>query len=332
MLRTVVELAQETGDPYDRAWSHMAVGTSAWLGAEWARTVHHCDQAAAIYRQSCRGATWELAITSLYALSALSQLGRMRELGERLPRALRDALDHGDLFAANNYRLGQMSVVWLAQDRVEHCLALAREAESSWRADNYHTQRYHHIIGVTQALLYAGDAWRAFRRLSEEWPKLEAAQFLRLECPRVELRHLRARAALAAAVSRERGLPEGALSPDARWSTRRLRGLALDEARRIERDGIPTAMPFAALIRAGALRISGDHERAARLLEKAILGFDRAGMAMYRESARRCLGELLGGQVGPTLVSTSQRWMEQEGIIKPEAMIEMLAPACRDIS
>lgn len=319
MLRTVTSLAQETGNPYDEAWSHMAIGTSAWLGAEWARTVRHCDEGAKIFRQKCRGATWELAITDLYALSALSQLGKMRELGRRLPQALRDALAHGDLFAANNFRLGQMSVVWLARDEVDHALALAKEAEASWRASNYHTQRYHHIIGLTQATLYAGDAWQAFVRLSQEWPKLEAAQFLLLECPRVELRHLRARAAL------------GALSlgkHDSRWPTSRLRKLCLDEARQIERAGIPTAKPFAAMIRAGVARLDGDRQRAEEALHDASIGFLRADMAMYREAAHWCLGETMGGHRGKALVDASRAWMEREEICKPEAMVAMLAPGC----
>ena len=328
MLSDVVALAEETGEPYDQAWAHMAIGTSAWLGAEWARTVHHCDEAAAIFRQRCRGVAWEIAITELYAFSALSQLGRMRELGERLSRALRDAITRGDLFAANNFRLGQMSVVWLAQDRLDECLELAREAASSWRATNYHTQRYHHTIGVTQARLYANEPFRAFSGLEEEWPKLEAAQFLRLECPRVELGHLRGRTALACAAALAYGRGEGAALLSSKWNGARLRKVALSEASRVDRAGIPTAKPFAELLRAGVYCMSGEIETAQTAMRAAEDGFERASMRLYLEATRHCRGTLLGGEKGRALIDRSRAWMEQEGISSPARMVDMLAPGC----
>ena len=329
ILKTVVELARSTGSPYDLAWSHMATGTSAWLRASWAAAVRNCDEANRIYQERCRSVSWELAITNLYALSALSQLGHMKVLGERLPAALKDACDRDDLFAANNYRLGQMSIVWLAQDRVEECLSLAREAEASWRATNYHTQRYHHLVGTTQAALYAGDPWTAFKRIEVEWPLLRAAQFLFLECPRIELRHLRGRAALsAAAASPPDGAPHGASPADRRWNRRALVRLALREADLIRRERLPIAGPFSALLRAGAARLDGNDEQAVAALGEAVRGFDHAGMEMYREAARWQYGALIGGDGGAALVSASRQWMAREGIKKPDAMMAVLAPAC----
>ena len=328
LLETVVDLSQSTGKPYDLAWSHMARGTSAWLRGSWRDAVHHCDEANRIYQERCRGVAWELAITNLYALSALSQRGHMRVLGERLPAALKDACDRDDLFAANNYRVGQMSIVWLAQDRVEHCLSLAREAESSWRATNYHTQRYHHLVGTTQAALYGGQPWTAFERIAEEWPLLRAAQFLLLECPRVELRHLRARTALAVAASVSREGRTRGTRGGGRWSRRALIGLARREARHLDRERLALAKPFAALLRAGLARLQGNDEDARISLQEALSEFDCAGMELYREVARWRYGALVGGDHGAALVLAAQQWMTREGIKRPNEMMNTLAPAC----
>jgi hypothetical protein len=302
MLAVVRRLADASGDPYDHAWADTAAGTSAWLGAEWEAAVHHCDRAAATFRARCQGVAWEIATNEVYALSACAFLGRLRELAARVPRSLRDAEDRGDLYAANNCRLGQISVVWLAEDRPDHALALAAEVESGWRPEVFHTQRYHHLLGSVQALIYAGRPALAWRAIERAWPRLVDAHFLLLEVPRVELRHLRARAALAAAAA---GLDFA-----------RHLAIAEAEARRIGSDRVPIAAPFAASIRAGVARLRGDGAGAERALREAVEGFGRAGMALYRAAAQIALG--VGDEGGA--------FMREEGVRDPERLAFALLP------
>jgi serine/threonine protein kinase len=328
ILDVVRDLARETDDPYDLAWAKMAAGTSAWLDARWAEAARDCDAAAAIYSDQCRGVAWELAITEVYGLSALALLGRISELAKRLPIALRGALDRSDLFAANNCRLGQHSVLWLAADQPEHCLELAEQAKVSWQTSDYHMQCYQRLIAVSQAELYLGDPWAAWRRVSEEWPKLSAAQFLFLECPRVELHHLRARVALAAAESLTAGLRPGATSPDGGYPAARLVRSALNDAKKVAGAAVASAKPLSDLIFAGAHRLRGDDEAAAAALEAAASGFETAGMGLYREASLYCAARLAGGEQGGRAAQESEDRMAAEGIKNARAIAAALAPAC----
>lgn len=326
LLGIVTALAEETQDPYDRAWAKMAEGTSAWLGARWAEAARLCDDAAAIYREHCRGVAWELATTEVYALSALALMGRLRELAARLPAALRSAEVRDDLFALNNCRLGQHAVLWLALDQPGRCHELAAQAKATWPKEGFHMQRYQHLIASAQADLYCGDPWAAWARVNEAWPSLESAQFLRLECPRVELRHLRARAALAAAASLRGARAARAAPPDRRWSERRLVRDALAQAERIERDALPTAAPLAALIRAGAASLRGELAVADRLLSEAARGFDSAGMALYRDVARLQMGYRARAGGRPCASSESEARLRAAGVCDVVRLASALAP------
>ncbi|MDI1443542.1 serine/threonine-protein kinase [Polyangium sp. 6x1] len=318
LLRLSEELARETGDPYDRAWALASRAACSWLSASWAESVRFCDEAAALLRERCQGIAWELAMLDAFALSALAQLGRVRELGERLARSMRDAERRGDLFAMNSCRLGQPCLSWLAADRATEYGASLRSGsvEQEWQINP--TQQYHRVISVVQTCLYMGDAECAWAYIEAAWPHVRGANLLWVECICVELCHLRARAAIAAAA---RGPVH-----EPRSRAARLVRTALTEARRIERAALPHAAPLAALIRAAVARLEGDRDRAARALTAAMEGFARTEMALYREAARARLGALRGGAEGLALVEESRRWMAAEGIRDPAAMIAMLAP------
>jgi hypothetical protein len=135
----------------------------------------------------------------MFGMSAIGIMGDIDELARRLPLAIQAAEERGDLFGLNNCRLGQPSVLWLAQGRVTELRTLAAKADSSMWKGGYHTHRYHYAFAVGQADLYDGDPWSCLSRLAEHWPEMKAARLLFLEWPHVELRHLRARASLLAA-------------------------------------------------------------------------------------------------------------------------------------
>ena len=327
ILAVVKELAEETNNPYDRAWVRMAEGTSAWLGARWADAARLCNEAAAIYREQARGVAWELATAELYTFSALALLGDVGELAVRLPLALRAAEEKDDVYALNSCRLGQHAIFWLAQNRPERCYELAAQAKSTWPEHGFHNQRYQHLIATTQADLYVGDPWAAWARVNDAWPNLEAGQFLRLQCPRVELRHLRARAALgAAATPRQDGAPRSLGSRNRAWSADLLLREAEREAQRIAKDDIPTAAPFAAMIRAGVASIRGDDAAKATNLTSAVEGFARADMRLYAGVARLALlgRHAAGGGLDPPRDTAVP--IPLEGVQDPSRFAAALAP------
>lgn len=299
-------LAELTRDPYDQAWVHLAEGCIAWCGCDWRQAARDCDQASEIFRGQCRGVSWEQATAELFSLSALAWHGKLNELATRLPTLLNDAIERSDIFAANNFRLGQHSVLWLAEDRPDYARAQAAQAELSWPQGSYHLQRYTHAFAVAQIELYEGLAAHAFRRVEAEWPALEAGQILRLQTPRVELLHLRGRAALALA---EQAVLQGEAS-----RVPGLLRLVSTQAQQLLRIGLATATPLSLLLQAGTLQLRGNTPAAKKALTRAAESLDTAGMGLYAAAARF------------TLKPDAPQVLSELGVRNPVPMARMLIP------
>jgi eukaryotic-like serine/threonine-protein kinase len=306
-------LCAEDGDPSLRAWTRMSRGIVSWFRGDWRTTWDSMDEAMTIYRDQCRGVAWELAICNAYRLPALAYLGDVARLAEIVPRAYANARELGDLFAANTLKLGMQSMVRLAEDRPEDAIAEADAAIAPFPREVYLGPHYHHLFAVVQAELYRGRPDAAWSAVDAAWREIRRARLLVPQCLRVEIRHLRARAALAFAAA-EPG------------RARRLHAVALSDASRIARDSVAPAPPLAAMIRAGVAAGSGDRRRAREQLELAAAGFDAARMALYAHAARRALGGVIGGSSGDELRERAAAWAAVQSIRRPDAMFAMLAP------
>ncbi len=306
LLEETARIAASTGRPYDHAWSLMAEGTAAWLRADWASSFDRCDAALAVYTRECRGVAWEVATSRIYALSSLALMGRFGELGRRLPEALNEAEANGDRFALGGYAVGQHGLHWVAAGRLDAGHGYAERARSTWLPGSFHLQRYAYLVATTQADLARGDGWGAFQRMEADWAALEAAQFLRLEVPGVELLQLRARAALACAGQITSTSKNG-------WTRVRLLSLADDAATRIARCPLPFAAPTAALLRAGHGLRAGRPDLARTELTRARDGFAKAGMAAHRALLTWEL-DSIGRRVASAPPEEVRAWAEREGV------------------
>jgi tetratricopeptide (TPR) repeat protein len=320
ILGTVVGLAREAREPYDLAWVHLSVGTTAYAGGRWKEAQDECEAALAIFRQRCTGARWETFIAEVFAVTALAHRGELRALAGRLSAMLADARDRGDRFAAVSLQIGMLNLLWLAQDAPDEARAQLAEAIAMLPADIFHVQHYLHTLAAAHIDLYTGDGAAAWRRVVEAWPKMRRSQLLRMEMFRVEGYHLRARAALAAA----------AAAPDAhvaeRWSRQRLLGIAAADARRIAHCDMPSATPFAAAIRGGVAHLAGRPAEAVFELGRAAAGFEQAGMALHRAAADVRVGQLVGGRAGLERAARGESVLRGEDVRDPAALVDVLLP------
>ena len=69
-------------------------------------------------------------------------MGEMQELSRRLPAAIRDGEQRGDLYAATSLRMGVPNMLWLAEDRASDALQMAEEAISHWPTTPFLLQHY----------------------------------------------------------------------------------------------------------------------------------------------------------------------------------------------
>ena len=309
-----LRLADQTGKPYDRAWSHMSAGAAAWFRAEWRAALDHCDRARALFREHCPGSRWERAVTDVYRTTALTHLGRLRQLRDEVPEDIRDALERGDLFALNNHRQGAQSLVWLAADAPEVALRHADDAVAAWPDERFSSQHYYNLLSVAQAHLYRGDAAAALAALDRAWPRLRAAQFLAISYIGAELWHLRARAALARLRAPSPARDVAALRASVRAAIKVMDGRRL----------LPVSRPFAALLRAGLAEHGSERGAALAALADAAAGFDAAAMPLWAAAARLRRGALAGD---PALADDAAALLRAEGVLRPERFCALLAGA-----
>jgi hypothetical protein len=299
-------------------------GTVEWYAGEWRRALERCDEAIAIYRARCHGVSWEIVLANIFGLSALGFLGDMGRQRDRLEAALADARERGDRFAEGHFLVGQQSFCRLADDRIDEVMERVRETDALLPETWFSNLHYHRLTIAAQCHLYRGEPLAAWGEIERVWPELRKAQLLRLVLPRVELRHLRARAALALAWQDDAVLARGAATS---WTKASLLRLARHEARVIRRAATKPARPLADLLDAGIAGLAHDRERERRHLEAAAEGFRAAEMRLYRDAALVRLGDLIGGSEGATVRAAAELRLAEQ-VARPEAIVRTLAPAC----
>lgn len=312
LLPRAESLAEAVGEPSLRALVALCGGVAAYFEHDFRRAWSSCRRAERICREQCVGVAWEITNTQIYGLWSLAQLGEMAELASLVPRMVAEARDRGDVFAATSLRLGLPNLIHLASDRPETALAEVEDAMRRWSATGFHSQHYFEILARTHVDLYRRDGAAAHARMEQAWPSLKRALLLRLQALRVELCHLRARAALAGAVD----------APAARRAP--LIALAERLSRRIEAEDFPSAPALAEALRAGVAVARGRDEEAFAALRTAVLGFERQGMMLLAATSRRAMGEL---SHDPGTCVAADAWMLSQGIASPERMTRLMLPS-----
>jgi serine/threonine protein kinase/tetratricopeptide (TPR) repeat protein len=299
------ELAEKTGNPHAIALAVWASGVGAYLAGNWKRAAELCERAAEVLRDRCTGVTWELTIANRYRLSALLHMGELAEVSRRVPALLSAALEQGNLFGAMDLRT-RLNLIWLAADDPDRARAEVIEALKSWPHEGFHLQHYVSLHALAQIEIYTGDTEVAEKHVEGQWQALEDSMLLRIPAVRVEAMQLRARAAL--------GIGD----------KRKLR-LAEKMARKMEKVEMSWSKPYATLIRAAIAHQRGEPVKEITLLTEAVQSSDAADMRLHAAAARRCLGQVMGGEQGQRLIAEADAWMIGQKIKNPEAMARMLA-------
>jgi hypothetical protein len=165
---------------------------------------------------------------------------------------------------------------------------------------------------MVQIRLYLGRAREAWDLIERHRAEFRRPLFRRVQHTRVETANWRARCALALAPRGEAG--------------QHLRAVALEEARRIDREGMPWSNPFATLIRATVACQQGDVAAANKGLTAATEGFMSAQMHMHAAACRARLSTLVGGEHGERLRAEATRFMIDQDVRNATAFLRVLAP------
>jgi eukaryotic-like serine/threonine-protein kinase len=304
------QLAAKVNHPHALGLATWAVGAGAYLLGDWTKAAEFCERASEILRDRCTGVAWELTTANRFMLSAMLYRGDLAEIARRVPALLAAALDQGNLFAAMDLRT-RLNLIWLAADDPTRAREEVIEGLKVWSHEGFHLQHYTSMHALGQIELYTGDSEVAWRHIQGQWQALEQSMLLRIQILRIEALHLRTRAAIASAVDEKE---PGRLD------------LAEKLARKIANERMSWATPFASLLMAALEYQRQDTDNAETLLISTVGRFEQEQMRLFAESARRRLGELIGGQRGRQMIKQADEWMTEQKIQNPELMVRMLAP------
>ena len=296
----------------------LARGIAAYLQGRLENALAHLEEALGLLAERCVGAVWETLSAQRFAIAALFFLGRLRRLGEFAAPLLAAAEGTGNLYATMCFRSGYTTVAWLARDRVDEARRQLDRARDEWKdTSSAPLFQCNVLIGETFVDFYTGDAG-ALTRLRAQWPTLEAAQLLRISVLRVQLWHLRA-AALCQLVAALVAAGESSRADDARREVRQI-------ATRLRKESMERAAALADLVEAAIDRSEGDARGAERQLHRCVVAFDDLGMRLFSAASRVRLGELAGEAAGQALVAAGYAEFQNEGVVAPARMVDLLAP------
>ena len=311
LLTEASTIAATLADPHLDGIVAVMSGCAAHLLGEFGVGLSHLEAGSRTLRDRCVGTSWELDTARHFGVECLYYLGELTRFRSAAAEGLREANDRGSVYAATTLRTGLANSVWLMDDNPAHARHEATAAMSGWSPEGYHIQHWYGLIANTQIELYEGRAEEAHACIERAWPALAKSHLLRMQHTRIVALHLRARAALAAA------LPAG--------DTERARRLALARrcAERIGQQGRGWGPALAALIHAGALNAAGQREPGAQRLRAAIQEAASCGLALFRAGAqivaRDAHGDTAAGAEG-------ERWMREQGVRAPASLARMLVP------
>jgi eukaryotic-like serine/threonine-protein kinase len=266
-----------------------------------------------IFRERCRGAALELAVTQALHIYTLYYLGELARLEHLIPKQIREAEDRGDLFASLAGRLSFSNIYWVMRDEVDEARREANEAIARWSVEGFHVQHFAALTALVNLELYRGDGAAAWRHVEAKWSALKGSILYRVQSSRLEAHITRIRAALGAAQVDTTRRPE-------------LLGYVEWHAKKLDAAGYAFTRGIAALCRAGAAALRDERERTAARLDEAIGLFDGCDLALYAAAARHRRGRLIGGDEGGAQMSAAEQLLTTQRVRAPARIVAMLAP------
>jgi hypothetical protein len=325
-------LAEQTGDDYDQAWVLTADAIRQWPRGNFQDVVDRGRVALDAWSR-CAGVHWEVGNLQVYLFNAMAQLGQLNTLREAVEACRADADDRADYMGLMVSGLGLTSVVYLADGRPEFFDAFrgskpgVDEQTTSWPETRFRSGHYAELIAEVHCDLYNGRALEAWVSLDAFWPLIEGDFILGLNMAELEVRHLRARVALAAVAAMDEGRdrPPGW---DDRW-TRDALLRTCDEDARAMRKGLPAGSAWASLVDAGSALARSDAETAEAAMLGALSQLEALGLDLYVAAARWAWSHHAGGNAERYLAEACAFFSEQGGVDPPRwcsALVPGVAP------
>lgn len=308
LLELALTAADRAGSPRAQAGVIFARGILEWARGDFARAHALFARAEDVLLTRCRGVAWELDSTRIFGAASLAWMGRLAELGARLPPLVQEARRRGDRYGAASLLLLTRSwLLPLAADDPDAAERDVTEAMSRWPTSGFHLQHFWALLARFETALYRGEPQLAAQLARRQWSALARSLLVTNPIARLFAGYLRAACALAE-VRAAHGRPG-----DRERSLRE----AEREAARIARLPLACSTAFSGLVRARAADLRQQPETAIERYGVAAPALEAAHLRIHAAVARRRLGELTGGDEGRRLVAGADSVLGSEGVKSP---------------
>jgi hypothetical protein len=312
--------ANSYGGERTRFYAEMAQSAYDFLiENEWRASLKGIEQAQATWRASGRTEGWESDVAEQFACWSLENLGRIRELDERVPARIRAAQRAGNRFVEVSFR-SYFASIHLRRDRPETARADIEDAIASWLpgSDELGNQQFLALRSLTFTALYANDVEAVGDALEQRWQRFFSSLSRYVELLLQDALMLLGGLSLARAAEAARRGDAAATRSHLRAARRRID--------RLSRIGLPMAQESTLRLRAGLAACSGDLQSATFWLREALARAQRSDSQLQVAAIQRRLGALLGGSEGGALRAGGQTWMATEGFASPDRMTTAILP------
>ena len=305
------QLTDESASDENRAWVDFTCGVSAMGEWDFRACETLCSNAADMFRTRCSGTAWEAATSQAFALWSAAFRGDLRGAVRRLPEFLAEARARGDRHAETALILSPLHLVGLAADEPQRVREQCAQSMADWPST---LACFQHMCGayvLAQTDLYEARAESAWEHVTYAWKMLRSAHLARVQFQRIDLRSLRARAALARAVTvgdRSR----------ARW----LRCVS-DDVRRLRRERAPAAVAFADMIEGALAHLQGNDTASRVSFNRAAREFDLLAMQLHAGVCRMAEGTV---SREPDTLARAKNMLLELGVVNPAAMSRLWVP------
>ena len=306
LLRVARETSECAADANAQAMVAMCSAAAALFVGEPARGLREAREAERQLR-ACHAGGWEIHTCKLTAVHCALHLGLFQDFVAISTEALDEALACGNLFRSVGMR-NHTHLAKLVLDDAQGARAEVEAVQRDWPYRGFDMQHLIWVAGPARIQLYEGAGVAAYEALRAIWPRLSKSMMLRARLVFMEAVSLRGRAAaLAYAQQRKRVF----------------RRAALRDARMLLRQPAFGSVPAALMIRASVAASDGQVRRAQLLLAEAETAYEHIDAPTIAAIARYQRGVLWSGELGRTLVRSSEQELRNSGIRCPEAFVQM---------
>ncbi len=289
-------------------------GTADMSIGEWRRGLEELERGIEILRTRCVGVSWELGSTISSTFNARLWLGENLEIARRAPAWHRDAEAVGDWFSTISAEL-YMAYAALSAGKTSEARELCDRAIARWSRDSEFTYQKWLDLKI-QILCDLSDdrPAAALERLERSWKQLAGSGLFGVELMLQDAHWLRGTVLLAQASAKG----ARAIAPRVR-----------EDVKKLERIRRPTASGCAKLLSGQIASLEGDERAAATLLEEAGRDFRAVDVALLARVADTLRGEIVGGDLGRSLLSGAEEHARLERIGGWERWVRVHGPVRR---